>query len=251
MLVMVLLVLAATTNAQAPAVYFAAQGSDMSGIWVEMTTHLGNYCQTAIGYSSATTSAFEVSNDIPLTYNGPAVLYTVADDIDLSVQAKGHFRQDDVTPLHYKAAYAGTFTLSLTNKTGFFVGGQNVYLHDKDTNTLTNLCQQAYFFTTTAGTFGNRFEIVYTTDGILANSNPVATSGSDIIMYKDGNSLNIDAGSVAMSDIKVYDMNGRLLRQSANISGSRMAIDGIYAERQVLLVQIATANGVINKKIVF
>ncbi|MCR5863666.1 hypothetical protein LRS05_16905 [Flavobacterium sp. J372] len=112
-----LLLFGLKTNAQAPAVSFATQDNDISGIWVEMTTHLGNYCQTAIGYSPATTDAFEDSHDIPLTYDGPAVLYTSAKNTNLAVQAKGTFSTDDVTALHYKAAYAGNFTISLTNRT--------------------------------------------------------------------------------------------------------------------------------------
>lgn len=245
-----LLLFGLKTNAQAPAVSFATQDNDMSGIWVEITTHLGNYCQTAIGYSPATTDAFEDSYDIPLTYDGPAVLYTTANNTNLAVQAKGTFRADDVTALHYKATYAGNFTISLTNKTGSFLNGQNVYLLDKVAGTLTNLSQQAYFFTTVAGTFAERFEIVYTTNAALAVLNP-SPENNQIILFKDGNSLNIDTGSLTMNDVKVYDLNGRLLLQSGNIGGSRTVIDDITADRQVLLVQIGTVSGTINKKIVF
>lgn len=247
---LLLLLFGFKTSAQAPAVYFNDQGSDFSGIWVEMTTHLGNYCQTAIGYSSATTDGFDEGHDKPLQYNGSAVLYTTANNTNLAVQAKGTFRADDVTALHYKAAYAGTFTISLTNRTGLFLNSQNVYLLDKVAGTLTNLSQQAYFFTTVAGTFADRFEIVYTTNAALAVLNP-PSKNNQIIVFKDGNSLNIDTGSLAMNTVKVYDMNGRLLLQSGNIGGSRTAIDGIAADRQVLLVQIGTVSGTINKKIVF
>ncbi|MCR5863665.1 hypothetical protein LRS05_16900 [Flavobacterium sp. J372] len=131
-----------------------------------------------------------------------------------------------------------------------FLNGQNVYLFDKVAGTLTNLSQQAYFFTTVAGTFANRFEIVYTTNAALAVLNP-SPENNQIIVFKDGNSLNIDTGNLAINDVKVYDLNGRLLLQSSNIGGSRTAIDGIIADRQVLLVQIGTVSGTINKKIVF
>jgi trimeric autotransporter adhesin len=249
-LLIALLFLTAVTHAQAPAVYFAAQGSDMSGIWIEMTTHLGNYCQTAIGYSSVTTDSLEDNHDIPLNYDGPAVLYTKLNNENLAVQTKGIFRTDDVTTLSYKAVYAGTFTLSLTNKTGVFLNGQNVYLRDKAAGTLTNLSQQAYFFTTDAGIFDDRFQIVYTTDAALTADNQVAEN-NQVIIYRDGNSLNIDAGTMAMSDVRVFDLNGRLIRQSANVGGSQISLDNINAEHQVLLVQIGTGSGTINKKIVF
>lgn len=244
------LLLTVSSYAQAPAVYFNFEGSGFSGIWLEMTTQLGNYCQTAIGYSPTATDGLEDNHDVLLTYDGPAVLHTKLNNENLAVQTKGIFRTDDVTTLHYKAAYAGTFTLSLTNKTGVFLNGQSVYLIDKIAGTVTNLIQQAYFFSTEAGTFGDRFEIVYTIDSALAFDTPIS-SNNNVIIFRDGDSLNVDAGSLAINDVKVYDLNGRLIRQSADIGRAKTAIHGINADRQVLLVRIGTGNGTITKKIVF
>lgn len=246
---MIALFYAAELCAQLPANQATLPVADASELWLEMTTQAGHYCQTRAAYTMAATDGLDDGFDKELSYSGPVAFYTTSGTTGLATQAKGAFRDDDVLPLAYRASYPGTFTLSLANKTGIFASGQNVYLRDKLVGTITNLCQQAYFFSTTAGTFESRFDIVYIQNSALTAETDLFAY-RDVIVYKDGNNISIDARS-GIRDVTIYDIAGRLVYQSDKINNINTTISNLTAQQQVLLLQIATGSGMVSKKIVF
>ncbi|MGV3461498.1 MAG: T9SS sorting signal type C domain-containing protein [Flavobacterium sp.] len=226
------------------------QDHNISRVWLEMTSQAGAYSQAIIGYSDTTTDGFDYGWDGVMLNDGPLALYTNAGGQNLSIQAKAGFDVNDIVPLNYRADIAGTYTLSVTNKDGVFLTGQQVYAHDKVANTLTNLTQQAYFFTTAAGTFDNRFDIVYTTNAALSTDTPVL-AGNNVIIYKDGGNLHVNTGALTMNDVKVYDTRGRLVHSTNDVNAAETVIENLSAQQQVLLVQVGTSGGTVTKKIVF
>lgn len=229
--------------------FFRQQQNNISRIWLEMTNDDGAYSSAIIGYSNVTSEHFDYGWDGVMLNDGPIALYTTTGEQKLSIQAKGGFDVNDIVPLSYRADEAGNYTLSITNKDGVFLNGQNVYVLDKMANSLTNLSGQAYFFTTDAGTFEDRFDIVYT-DAALSTDTPVL-AGNNVIIYKNGNSLHVNTGALTMNDVKVYDTRGRLVHNTNEINASETVIENLTAQQQVLLVQIATSGGTVTKKIVF
>ncbi|WP_159800391.1 T9SS sorting signal type C domain-containing protein [Flavobacterium sp. MK4S-17] len=224
--------------------------SPLSRFWLNIEGNAGGFSQTAVVYSSTATLGIDYGRDGRVfTDGGSTFIYSKAGDEKLAVQARPEFTDTDIVPVEYKVNNAGTYTIKLHRFDGVFTN-QAIYLKDNVTNTIQNLKEGSYTFATEAGTFENRFEIVYVNEA-LSVENPVADSNS-IIIYKQDNTLKIDTGKYEMTGVTVFDISGRLLYNKQSINAAQHTVNQLAVQNQVLIVQVTTANnGTISKKIAF
>ncbi|MGV3461497.1 MAG: T9SS sorting signal type C domain-containing protein [Flavobacterium sp.] len=229
----------------------ANQPTQLSRLWLNITSAAGAYGQTLVAYSQDTSEGFDFGYDSPLFTDGVAALYTKGANRELSIQAKGAFADTDVVPLHYRANTAGVYTITLHKKDGLFADGQNVYLRDNQTNTIQNLGTGSYTFTGADGVNEGRFDIIYVTDGALGTENP-QISDKQVIAYKDNGMLTVTADGYELDNVKVFDIRGRLLLEKKGINAATTTLDGLAAQEQMLVLQVRTKDGLtVNKKVIF
>jgi hypothetical protein len=174
--------------------------------------------------------------------------YTLLDNTKLTIQGKAlPFNQNDTIPLGYKATVQGNYAFSLANFDGLFTT-QDIYLEDKVLNTVTNLKETKYNFTTTVGTFDERFLLRFMPTGSLNNDTFTA---QNVLVYKnEQNNFVITTGNQTMSTVKIFDTRGRLINEQKNINANQATL---YAgeTNQVLLLQITTDTGItVTKKVI-
>lgn len=118
-------------------------------------------------------------------------------------------------------------------------------------NVTHDLKTGSYSFTSTVGTFANRFEIIYQT-GVLGTNQSTFNENS-VVVFKDANgNLNVNANGVLLNKLEVYDVRGRKLIGKSGVNSAAVLISELKAENAVLLVKIVAADGaVVNKKIIF
>lgn len=227
-----------------------AQGTPVSRLWVNLTSAQGTASQAAIAYMQQATTGLDYGYDGEKLIEGSTLtLYSLAQQTPLAVQARPQFATTDVVPMGYIAPMAGTYTISLDRTQGVFAQGQNIYLKDKATGTVTNLTEGGYSFATEAGAVNNRFEIVYTNE-VLGTENPVI-SQDNVVVYTQNKTIHINAGTRIITGITVYDISGRNVYAQDNINNTQAAINSLTAEQQVLIVQVKTAQGTVSKRIVY
>ncbi|OYU79703.1 MAG: hypothetical protein CFE23_12970 [Flavobacterium sp. BFFFF1] len=130
-----------------------------------------------------------------------------------------------------------------------FAGNQGIFLRDNLAGVVTNLKLLPYQFSSVSGTYANRFEIVYQNSplGVL---NPELNPNS-VVIFKKENGLHIDSGSLEMQSVQVFDVRGRLVYETGTIHGTKLMMEDIRVESEVLLVKITTATGLtISRKVV-
>ncbi len=126
---------------------------------------------------------------------------------------------------------------------------QDIYLKDDLLGVTHDIREGAYEFATEAGTFNDRFQILYAQP--LGTELPSFDANS-VIVYKQGNSITVNSGNEDMRTVSVYDMRGRLLFQQDGINADETVITGLQAQQQVLVLQVTAANGArISKKIAY
>lgn len=229
----------------------ASQPVSFSRIWLNITAANGAYAQALVAYSPSTSDAFDFGYDTPLFSDGVAALYTKGAGKDLSIQAKGTFANTDVVPLHYRTAEEGRYTISLHKKDGLFAEGQNVYLRDTQTNTVHSLNEGSYTFTAGQGVTENRFEVIFSTEGMLGTDKP-AIADNNFIAYKQNGTLKVTADGYELDSVKVFDIRGRMLAEKNAINSSTTSLDGLAAQEQMLILQVRTKDGVtVSKKVIF
>lgn len=229
-----------TIMAEAPSVNI------MSRFWMNLTDSGNGFSQAMIAYSDQTTLGIDYGYDGEvLNDGGNVLLYSFAENRNLSIQARPAFTTADVVPLGFRVLTAGQFTIAIDRFDGLFEG-QNIYIKDNIVGVTRNL-SNSYTFASDAGTFTDRFEIVYTTT-VLDTDTPDL---NNTIVYKDGASIRINTGNNLMSNITVYDLQGRKLYSTNTLNTTKAAITDLQAQTQVLIVEVTTARGKVSKKIIF
>ena len=104
------------------------------------------------------------------TFDGNSYIdfYSIAANQKLTIQSRSlPFANTDAVPLGYKTTVAGAYKIKIDHADGLFLGNQNVYLKDNLLNIIHDIKATEYSFSSSAGTFNNRFEIVYINPNII------------------------------------------------------------------------------------
>jgi len=221
-----------------------------SKMWLNITGSAGEFGQAALVYSGVTTNGLDYGYDGRLFNDGVIAVYTLAEDTRLAIQARAAFDVADEVPLGYKATTAGPYSITLDHVTGVFSNGQHIYLRDDMLGITHNLTTGGtYNFTTEAGTVNDRFHVVYA--DALGTDGPKEDI-SQVIVWKNNGAISVNSGNLSMSRVKVTDIRGRLLYDSAIPDVSAFTIDTLQSEQQMLIVQVTTTGGAtISKKMIY
>jgi hypothetical protein len=226
----------------------AQTDSQMSRYWLDIK---GTTASSVIAmvYMAEGTTGIDAGLDAQgITSGAPLTLYSIAENMNLAIQTRPEFEVNDVVTLGYKAEEAGQHTISIHRKDGVFEG-QTIYLRDKYEGLVRNLTENDYTFSTEAGVFNDRFEVIYTT-AALDTATPVATQNS-VVVYKNNSTIAVNAGSSVINSIQVLDIRGRVMFTASDINDADYNINSLASQNQVLLVQVNTSNGTITKKIIY
>ncbi|RZK45296.1 MAG: T9SS sorting signal type C domain-containing protein, partial [Pedobacter sp.] len=230
----------------------ASDTNDKNRIWLDLKNEAGAFKQTLVGYLNNATNDRDIYYDSDVIEAGnPVSLYSVAVTDKFAIQGRAiPFDVNDEVPLGFRAESQGAFEIVLSNFDGLF-GEQDIYLEDTYLNVIHDLKQSTYSFTTTAGTFEDRFILRYTTEALGTTE---ATLGDNsVVVYKSQPAtINISTGTTNMKKVAIYDLRGRLLIWKDNIEASQTSFPQLPFANQVLMVQVTDADGkVVTKKISF
>ncbi len=227
---------------------FLRTNEERSRFWLNLNSPAGTFCQTLLAYMPNATS--EIDNGIDGRYfnDAPVALTSLIGSEEYTIQGRAlPFSTSDSVPLGFKTNEPGNYTISIDHVDGLFSNGQAIYLKDNLLNTVTNLGAGSYSFASAVGTFNSRFEIVY--QSMLAVNNPEFTT-NNVIAFNDNDDIRINSGSTLMEQVRVFDLQGRLLVEKKQINASETRIN-TTAVNQVLLLEITAANGIkVTKKII-
>ena len=211
-------------------------------VWLSLSNELGAYNQMLVGYVEGATNDFDSLFDgKTLPAGNPVSIYTTVGTDNLSIQGRSlPFSTDDIVPISYTTTVNGELKISLEDFDGLFVN-QDVYLLDKYSGIYHDLKAGNFSFTTTAGTFNDRFELRYTAQ-TLGNNNPI-TLENDIKIISNNQSLTVLCASAAITKIQVYDILGKLLFIQNNLNTHELQTSILSIAPQMILVKVEMNNG--------
>ncbi len=229
---------------------FGVTGPERHRIWLDLKKDGAVMSQSLVGYVSEATNGIEPLYDGAMIPENAPQLYSVIDNQAYSIQGRAlPFADSDTVPMGIKTPTAGNYAIAMNSFDGLF-GSQAVYIKDNATNVLHDIKSGDYTFATEAGTFNDRFQIVFNTT-TLSIDQPVLTDNA-VTVYKNGTSLEINSGTVDMQSVKIFDIRGRLVASRESINATSTSFANLSATQQVLLVQIVSKDGVtVTKKVIF
>ena len=211
-------------------------------LWINLTNAQGAYKQTLVAFASGATNDFDRSFDAKVfNANSYVNLYSISNSQNLAIQGRAlPFDSSEVIPLGYSSTIAGTFSIVLDHFDGLFQN-EPVYLLDKLTNTVHNLKQSAYSFTTATGTFNERFELRFmgATDSLSTNDALLANEGFVVLSQNRTASLK---STIAIESVEIYDVAGKLLMQQSGIDSTDFTSSDLNAENNVIVIKAILSN---------
>ena len=216
-------------------------------IWLNLNDASNNYNQILLGYMDGATNGVDHAIDGEVLDKDNTMLYNVINNSEYVIQGKGlPFADTDEIALGLKANTAGTYSISLENVDGLFTT-QNVYVKDNVTNTIHDIKQTPYAFTTSNGVFNNRFTVVFT-NAALGNQSFV--SDENVVVFTQNEELKINA-SQEIAKVEVFDVLGRNIYKNNKVNDNTLNITSIANRNQALLVKITFTTGQsVTKKVI-
>jgi hypothetical protein len=225
--------------------------TEKNRIWLNLTNNKGAFKQTLIGYITDASNGFDSRFD-GVSYDGNDYIdfYSINENKNLSIQGRAlPFDTSDEVPLGYKSTIEGDFTISIDEADGS-LADQGVYLEDKSTSTVFDLKMEDYTFSTTIGTFDDRFVLVYKMAQTLSTTDFESTTGGVIVSCKN-NAITVNSDAESLDQILVYDLLGREIYQVKDVNSKEYSMTNL-GSHQALLVKIILENGtIVTKKIVY
>lgn len=227
-------------------VYYRSEPESTDRYWLKLTTPTNMNIVIAVGYYASADNTFERFDSTVFSEAASENLYSLSSDAKkLAIQGrKGLFTTEDVVPLGVKTFTPGTQQISLEGKEGSFEN-QTVYLKDKVLNTITNLSQGPYVFSSVKGIEDNRFEIIYKDNLVLGTD---SSQQSEFVVYRDGKSYVIKS-SKSLGKIELYDLSGRMILTN-NAQGKSFTIDSESLPNGVFIIKVENSGDVKTKKII-
>jgi hypothetical protein len=220
-------------------------------VWLNLSNTLGVFKQTLVGYLTNATNDYDSRFDgESMNGNTYADFYSINQDKNLTIQGRGvPFDENDFVPLGFKTAIAGSFTIKIDQVDGLFLN-QPLFLEDKLTNTLFDLKKDGYTFTTTSGTFNDRFVLRYASEtlGTVAVEKPE----NQVEVFIQNKQLKINSFAETIEKVLVYDVSGKQLYQKRTVNNTELLITTLAPSHQILLVKTVLNNGKSStKKVLF
>jgi hypothetical protein len=224
-----------------------ATSNAVSRIWLNVINAEDAFSQMVVGYTPMATPGLDNGIDGKSIGDGSISLYSMVGDVTLAIQGRPEFTADDVVTLGFKTSVAGSFDITIDHMDGIFLGEQAIYIKDNVTGTVHNLKDGNYTFTSEAGTFNDRFEVVYTHE-TLGTALPVI-SVKDVVVLQQDRQVIVNAPQ-AIKSVVVYDLLGKVIYVNNNINAQEFKSSQITVENQVVIVKVTLENQqIINKKV--
>lgn len=221
--------------------------SEKHRIWLNLNDGTKSYNQILVGYTANATNGIDNKIDGKMLDTSKTSLYNLIENSEYVIQGKGlPFSDEDTVKLGLKVTEASNFEINIEQVDGLFEN-QEVFVKDSFTGAIHNLKEGSYYFISQAGTFNDRFELIYkkpTKEVAISATNTVA------VLVKN-NELTIQSYQSAIASVEVYDVLGKVVFTKNGINNKQFNTNEITATKQALIVKIQLENGeVIVKKII-
>lgn len=223
--------------------------NEQNRIWLNASNNTGSFSQTLLGYVSNATQGYDATIDGKYINDGDIALTSIIETEKFAIQGRAlPFDANDVVPMSFKATSAGDYTIAIDHVDGLFLGTQSIFLRDNLTASIQDLKTGSYTFTSAAGVFDSRFEILYQMS--LGTTTPVFNENQVVVYENTADNLVVNSGNIIMDSVKIFDIRGRLLLEQKAINTSLTTVN-VSKTNQVLLVQVTSKDGItVTKKVI-
>ncbi|WP_243470976.1 T9SS sorting signal type C domain-containing protein [Winogradskyella sp. MH6] len=227
--------------------YRTSNPSDMDGsaanrIWLDYVNPSGQSNTTLVAYVDGATNDEDRMFDAPTTTGNGLDLYSLIDEKAYLIQGRQlPFDVNDQVPIGLNISESGIQTIAINTLQGvFYDSNQDIFIEDLLNDTIHNIKESPYSFTSESGIINDRF-ILRFTNTTLGLDDFDTLNGISVFEDNDKITVKSDYGTIASID--VYDILGRTLYFNKSVNASRFSIESISPYNATLLLKIKLADG--------
>jgi len=203
---------------------------------------------TLIGFTELATDGFDHNYDSKRMAT-PISLYSLNSERELGIQGRSVFHGGHIIPLGFTTHVEENqeYTISINSIEGELLEEATVFLKDNLLNTLTNLSETDYSFTSNEGHQIDRFTLVFETEPVLS----IEDLERFITIYPNPANTVVNINSVIspIESVLVYDLQGRIVKQWIGERVSALQLDLSVLKASVYFIKISTSQGNITKRL--
>ncbi len=217
-------------------------------MWFDIINSNGLNDRTLVGYIENATMGRDSFFDANTAVGGNMIIYSLLNEEKLTIQGRSlPFDVNDVVPMGVHIPTHGLYTIALAAIDGLFEN-QAVYLKDNLTNTIHDIKENPYSFSSEQGTFNNRFEVIYQNETL---SNPDFSFENSVQVTSNENVI-VHSTIESMESVLVYNVLGQKLAEYNNINANQLVLTNLQRNNSTLLLKIKLQNGTTsNEKVIF
>lgn len=226
-------------------------------LWLNITTDNGVFSQILVGYLDNATDDYD-----GMLYDAPrnastdvnSIIYTtIPNELKkFAIQGKNSnsLNLDETISLGFSTAIneATAYSIAIAQIEGVFMSENTIYIKDNLINTIHNLKESDYSFTSEAGEFNKRFEIVFTPNALSIKDN--LPSNDDLIIRElsDGYVELTVNETFTITKVDILDLLGRQIYKLTGAS-SREVYNLSKLSKAAYIAKVTLSNGqIITKK---
>ena len=180
-------------------------------------------------------------------------LYSHLEDgsMELGIQGREAFAINKVVSMGFTTSIAENtaYEIKIADLQGAGIETATVYLVDTYTNTIHNLSEGGYIFSTDAGVENSRFILQFEDKNVLSTDD-IALNSISLYPNPTRGKLTIVAPQTTIDVVTVVDMNGSIISTQRGTEASNLELDMSTMSSAIYFVQIETPQGVVTKRVV-
>lgn len=218
--------------------------------WLNLYNSDGAFKQILVGYAKEASNSLDYYDAESFGSSQAIDLYSVLENKKLIIQGKAlPFLEDDSIKLGYRSDVKTTLNFEIDHQDTLF-NEIDIFLVDKAINKFHNLSEGPYQFDSEAGTFNDRFSIVYANKTL---SNKTSEDNfTDVLISVKSHNINIDSFKDNLKEVIIFDVSGNQLYRKDKLETKNLNILNLFSSHQVLLIKVIFDNGQsTSKKVIF
>lgn len=245
----------------APTATFPINDLERHRIWLDLVNTTNSLSdRILVGYVEGATNNRDNFYDAETLYSGSMSLFSLIGTDKFLIQGRQlPFNNSDIIPLGVTITSAGKYSIAISALDGLFDSTlNNIYLEDKQTKKIQNLKTKPYTFTSSTGTFNNRFRLRFKykseddDEDDEEEDNDKMVANSSVNLMKSGTEINITSTNETINNIIVFDLVGRELFKADAIDAYSFSINEVVKNNQALVVKVTLSNGyTVTKKVLY
>lgn len=211
-------------------------------VWLNLSNTQGAFKQLLIGYITGATNGWDNNYDgLAPDANKYINFYSINDGKKLIIQGRAvPFTDSDVVPLGYKSEIVGELTIAIDHTDGD-LDNHPILLADTKTGIVQDLKAGDLTFSTTKGTFDDRFVLSY---GKSLGTHDFESIKSNVIVSVKDKIIRLASipDTKSLNEVVIYDITGKVLYNEKEIGSNQLEISNIQSANQILLVKATLEN---------